>query len=146
MPLSRPLIALVVILAACEEEDSLISNADWILSEVHANATSCCFMFETDVRDNQNTIFDELLGLNDTIGRETILSIASVNDFRILKDGHPVFLGKAQINKKTLILSSKVDTLELDLILNTEDSLVVDAQGYKCGISKAKLIFMKGRM
>jgi hypothetical protein len=131
------LLSFAVIASACDEQflllnsGSRLSNTEWIISEWHANSSSCCtFDPYNDVSySSYNVIFDEMLGLNDYSNDITRLSFYHDNTFTISRGGRVVLRGDFKMYSNQLVLYSYSDRLEFDIVREQSNMLVLYTYG-----------------
>lgn len=115
-----------LLLLSCADQEAH-KTGRWKLDSFEGQAM-CVLSFDPIPR---NPIMETLLGLSDSGYVKTELYLSGDDDFKIVKDESITLTGKWHIvNRKTLLLTSKSDSWELEIITKNTDSLVLKADAF----------------
>jgi hypothetical protein len=115
-----------LLLLSCADQET--HKTDRWKIDSYEGTSICDFTFDPITK---NRVTETFLGLNDSVQAKLELHLSDDANFKIVKSESVVLTGSWHIiNSKTLLLTSKSDSWEMEIVTQNAESLVLKADAY----------------
>lgn len=124
-----PCLLLLFLCAACLEDDHPQRTEKWYVETWEAS--NGCFFLE-EGGEEQNQVFETLLGLNDSAMIKTELLLRSDKEMQILKNGELVLSGEwNDVDRRILTLTANGQFWNFEIVNRDAGSILLRGENYR---------------